>query len=76
MVPVTSLWLPVLVSAVIVFVASSILHMVLPFHRKDYRAVPSEDGEAVQIFVHGRPQRSPAVLGKGRGVSEREDDRA
>jgi len=43
MVPVTSLWLPILVSAVIVFVASSIIHMLLPFHRKDYRPVPSED---------------------------------
>ena len=45
MVPVTSLWLPILVSAVIVFVASSIIHMLLPFHRKDYKpGVPSEDG--------------------------------
>lgn len=44
MVPLTSLWLPILVSAVLVFVASSIIHMVLPFHRKDYRPVPSEDG--------------------------------
>jgi hypothetical protein len=44
MVPLTSLWLPILVSAVIVFVASSLIHMVLPFHRKDYRPVPSEDG--------------------------------
>jgi hypothetical protein len=44
MVSVTALWLPILLSAVIVFVASSIIHMVLPFHRKDYRPVPSEDG--------------------------------
>jgi hypothetical protein len=44
MVPVTSLWAPILLSAVIVFVASSIMHMVLPFHRKDYRKLPDEDG--------------------------------
>ena len=52
MVPFTSLWLPILVSAVFVFIASSILHMVLPFHRKDYRTVPSEDGvmEALRRF--------------------------
>ena len=52
MVPVTSLWLPILLSAVIVFVASSIIHMVLPFHRKDYRPVPAEDGvmEALRRF--------------------------
>jgi len=52
MVPVTALWLPILLSAVIVFVASSIIHMLLPFHRKDYRPVPSEDGvmEALRRF--------------------------
>lgn len=43
MVPVTSLWLPILLSAVVVFVASSILHMVLTFHRSDYRKLPAED---------------------------------
>lgn len=52
MVPVTSLWLPILVSAVIVLVASSILHMLLPFHRKDYRALPAEGDvmEALRRF--------------------------
>ena len=43
MVPLTALWLPVLLSAVIVFVASSIMHMVLPYHRSDYRQLPDED---------------------------------
>ena len=43
MVPIVSLWLPIVVSAVIVFVASSILHMVLPLHRNDIRKVPNED---------------------------------
>ena len=33
MVPVTSLLIPILVAAVIVFVASAIVHMVLPYHR-------------------------------------------
>ncbi len=37
-----SLWLPILLSAVIVFVASSILHMVLPIHRNDLRKLPKE----------------------------------
>src|SRR5437867_7809543 len=52
MVPLTSLWLPILLSAVIVFVASSIIHMLLPYHRKDYRPVPAEDGvmEALRRF--------------------------
>ena len=55
MVPVTSLWLPILVSAVIVFVASSIIHMVLPFHRKDYKPVPSEDGVMDALRRFGIP---------------------
>jgi len=43
MVPVMSLWMPIVLSAVIVFVASSIVHMLLPFHRNDYQQVPKED---------------------------------
>ncbi len=37
MVSLMSLWIPILVSAVIVFVLSSIIHMVLPYHRTDLR---------------------------------------
>ena len=43
MVPLASLVLPVLVAAVLVFIASSIIHMVLPYHRTDYRRAPKED---------------------------------
>ena len=42
MVPIHALWLPILLSAVIVFVASSIIHMVLPIHKSDYRKLPDE----------------------------------
>ncbi|MGH9714327.1 MAG: hypothetical protein ACRD5M_13600 [Candidatus Acidiferrales bacterium] len=42
MVPLTALWLPILLAAVIVFVASSIMHMVLPYHRGDYKQLPDE----------------------------------
>ncbi|HVN35469.1 MAG TPA: hypothetical protein VMU96_09460 [Casimicrobiaceae bacterium] len=34
---------PIVVSAVIVFVASSVIHMVLPWHKSDYPKVPNED---------------------------------
>lgn len=44
MVGLTSLVVPILVSAVIVFVASSVMHMVLPYHKGDFRAVPNADG--------------------------------
>ena len=43
MVHLTSLWLPILVSAVIVILASSIIHMVLPYHRSDVRKLAQED---------------------------------
>ena len=43
MVGITSLVLPILLSAVIVFVASSIIHMALPWHKNDYPKVPNED---------------------------------
>lgn len=37
------LWLPILLSAVIVFVASSIIHMATPLHKKDYPRLEAED---------------------------------
>lgn len=37
------LWMPILLSAVLVFVASSISHMVLQFHRPDYDKLPDEE---------------------------------
>lgn len=43
MVSVISLAVPILLSAVFVFLASSLLHMVLPFHKGDLRKVPNED---------------------------------
>lgn len=40
----TALWLPILVSSVIVFIASSVIHMALSFwHAGDYVAVPDQD---------------------------------
>ncbi len=43
MVPLAALWLPILLSAVIVFIASSIMHTVLTYHRSDYHQLPEED---------------------------------
>lgn len=42
-VSVTALWLPILLAAVLVFVASSIIHMVLGYHKGDFQKVPRED---------------------------------
>lgn len=37
------LWKPIIAAAVLVFVASSVFHMVLPFHKSDFRGVPDEE---------------------------------
>lgn len=43
MVPIMSLWLPVLLSAVFVFLLSFVLHTILTYHFKDFNPVPDED---------------------------------
>ena len=42
--PISSLLLPILLSAAFVFVVSSIIHMLLPYHKGDYKKVPDEAG--------------------------------
>ncbi|MDT8341831.1 MAG: hypothetical protein RQ751_09990 [Longimicrobiales bacterium] len=51
MVSVGALWFPILVSAAVVFVASSVIHMFLPWHKGDFRQLPSE--EAFRDAVRG-----------------------
>ncbi len=43
MVSILSLWLPILLSAVFVFIISSVIHMFLNYHRSDYKALPKEE---------------------------------
>lgn len=43
MVSLAALWLPILLSAVLVFVVSSIIHMATPLHKHDYSPLPQED---------------------------------
>lgn len=42
MVSIGSLWLPILLSAVGVFIASSVIHMVINYHAADTKALPNE----------------------------------
>ena len=44
MVSLADLWLPILLSAVLVFVASSIIHMALRWHSSDFKRFPNENG--------------------------------
>lgn len=56
-IPLVSLWMPVVVAAVLVFFVSFMLHMVLTFHRRDYRQLPRED-ETREVL-----RRSPLAPG-------------
>lgn len=40
----TTLWLPIVLSAVFVFVVSSIIHMALKYHKNDMKRLPDEQG--------------------------------
>ncbi|HEX9009821.1 MAG TPA: hypothetical protein VF804_05600 [Holophagaceae bacterium] len=53
MVSLAHLWLPIILSAVIVFLASSVIHMVLKWHHTDYRQLPDE--EALRAALHKAP---------------------
>lgn len=55
MVSVVSLWLPVLLSAMAVFAASSVIHMFLNWHRHDFRQLPQE----AQVRAALRPFNIP-----------------
>lgn len=46
MTPLTALWLPILVSAIFVFFASSLIHMLLKWHDSDFRPLPDESSFA------------------------------
>lgn len=43
-VPLPELWLPILLSAVAVFVLSAMAWMVMPHHNRDFKGLPDEDG--------------------------------
>ncbi len=40
---ITLLWMPIVVSAVLVFIASSLIHMVFQWHKTDYHKLANED---------------------------------
>lgn len=49
MVSLTQLWAPIILSAFLVFVASSLIHMVFKWHNSDYWKLPNEDDVAAAI---------------------------
>jgi hypothetical protein len=77
MVPLAAPWLPVLLSAVFVFVISFIIHMLLGYRSSDYQQLPDEDKlltalrsvalrRGLYVFPHctHKNMNSPAVIEK------------
>jgi hypothetical protein len=56
-----SLWLPILLSAVVVFVISSLVHMVFKWHASDYHPFANEDAVRAAINA-GNPKPGRYVL--------------
>jgi hypothetical protein len=56
-----ALWLPIVLSAVVVFVISSLVHMVFKWHAPDYRGFANEDAVRAAIRA-GAPTPGPYVL--------------
>ena len=69
MVPLGALVLPIILSAVLVFVLSSIIHMLLGYHNRDYTAIPNED--AVRAAIRsGNPAPSQYIIPYCAGAKE------
>ncbi len=60
MVALSALWLPILLAAVIVFVASSIIHMILPYHKINYPPLPDEAKTPQEGW---RENKGPEIFG-------------
>lgn len=56
-----ALWLPILLSAVLVFVVSAIVHMVLKYHNSDYHPLSNEDAVRAAIRA-GSPKPGQYVI--------------
>jgi hypothetical protein len=73
----SGLWLPIFLSAIFVFVVSSILHIIVPMHKRDYKKLAGEDmvlkemraqgvtpGEYMFPFAAMKEMNSPDVIKK------------
>jgi hypothetical protein len=69
---VAALWLPIVLSAVLVFVVSSIIHMASPWHKGDYPKMPNEE----RVMDALRPFALPAGDYMAPRPSSRDDMRS
>jgi hypothetical protein len=69
MVSLAALWLPIIVSALLVFVASTLVHMVLKYHQSDYTKLSNEDAVRAAI-LSGKPEPRQYVVPYASGPEE------
>jgi hypothetical protein len=56
-----ALWQPIVLSAVLVFITSSLIHMVLRYHASDYKQLPNEDAVRAAIRA-GSPEPRQYII--------------
>ncbi|HJR43912.1 MAG TPA: hypothetical protein VJ812_17595 [Gemmatimonadaceae bacterium] len=77
MVTLAQLWMPIVISAALVFLASGLIWMVVGWHNKDFAKVPNEDAVAAALqgapggtymipFARGAEMRDPEFLKRKR----------
>lgn len=68
----SSLWLPILLSAIAVFIASSLIWAVLQYHNSDWRKLPDEEAarQALKGVAPGQYMMPHAADGKARQSPE------
>ena len=74
MVSLGALWLPILIAAVLVFLASSVIHMLLPWHKSDYPRLANEDAVMDALRPHAIPPGDyfmPRASPRGSGCRRR-----
>lgn len=70
---IASLWLPILVAAIAVFVASSLVHMVFRWHQSDHRRVANEDA-VMAALRDGGIARGQYILPWCEGMKAAQDE--
>src|SRR5436305_1683395 len=61
MVTLGALWLPIVLSAILVFIVSSVIHMVFKYHHNEYAPLPNEDAVRAAIRA-GNPKPAQYLI--------------
>lgn len=67
-----SLWLPIVLSAVAVFIASSLIWMVVQWHNNDWRKLPDEEG--ARVALRGTPPGQYTIPHAADGKARQDPD--